>query len=207
MTGGSRSDATLTMTYEYGLFERPEVQWRRGLESATRRCRAWGYNQAEFFDRGTQTCISTDTNGNCTDWRVTITAQCIGRASDDSQRDRDRRDPRAAPSQEGNSRKSARPTASAYSLGTGWPISEGFVVTNDHVIEGRQYIWLVHVDGIRLSATVATRDSKNDSALLRVSDPSKLPPAIPRPLHTREWGREYSRSDTLTQRSWAFSQR
>jgi hypothetical protein len=67
----------------------------------------------------------------------------------------------------------------AQSMGTGWPVKEGFVVTNYHVVEDGGAIWIVDQDDNILSATIELKDYANDIALLRVADPSKLPPAIP----------------------------
>lgn len=66
----------------------------------------------------------------------------------------------------------------SYSMGTGWPIAEGLVVTNNHVISGSSDIVLIRTDNIRVSATILDVDTKNDLALLRVDDVEALPPAL-----------------------------
>jgi YecR-like lipoprotein len=48
-TGGSRSDGTVELSYEYGSLEAPQVQWEQGLVTARERCAAWGYSDAEAF--------------------------------------------------------------------------------------------------------------------------------------------------------------
>lgn len=63
--------------------------------------------------------------------------------------------------------------------GTGWPVAGGFVVTNHHVIAGRHSITVLTPAGATLRATVAADDGHNDLVLLKVSNPHKLPPAIP----------------------------
>ncbi len=65
------------------------------------------------------------------------------------------------------------------SVGTGWPIAEGYVVTNNHVVEGSQFITLINEAGQEMSATVVALDKKKDLALLSVSNTSLLPPALP----------------------------
>lgn len=65
-----------------------------------------------------------------------------------------------------------------YSIGTGWPIAEGLVVTNHHVISGRNTISLILSDNRRLSASVLEVDTVNDLALLQVDDVGALPPAL-----------------------------
>ncbi len=67
----------------------------------------------------------------------------------------------------------------SYSLGTGWPIAEGLVVTNNHVIDGKHDITLLTANGTRLTATILSVDPENDLALLRPQDPRQLPTALP----------------------------
>ncbi len=66
----------------------------------------------------------------------------------------------------------------SYSMGTGWPIAEGLVVTNNHVIAGRSDIVLIRTDKRRVNASILEVDVKNDLALLRVDDVNALPPAL-----------------------------
>ena len=63
--------------------------------------------------------------------------------------------------------------------GTGWPVASGFVVTNNHVVEGRNHITLIRQDGVKIPATVAAHDAFNDLALLEVEDTGLLPAALP----------------------------
>lgn len=65
------------------------------------------------------------------------------------------------------------------STGTGWPVAEGFVVTNMHVVRGRTQISLLLTDGTRLKAQITAADANNDLVLLSVDDPCALPPALP----------------------------
>lgn len=74
--GGSKSDATVTLAYEYGLFERPSVDWNMADATATQRCKAWGFKKADRF--GTQkSCRALGGYGNCNLVRVTTNYQCI----------------------------------------------------------------------------------------------------------------------------------
>jgi S1-C subfamily serine protease len=64
------------------------------------------------------------------------------------------------------------------SVGTGWPIAAGYVVTNDHVVGDSENIVLVDPAGNEIVAKVVARNAKQDLALLSVLDPSQLPPAL-----------------------------
>ncbi|MGM0561730.1 MAG: DegQ family serine endoprotease [Pseudomonadota bacterium] len=64
----------------------------------------------------------------------------------------------------------------ATSLGSGFIIdSEGFVVTNNHVIDKADDIRVKLSDGRDLEAEVIGRDSKTDLALLKISSDDELP--------------------------------
>jgi serine protease Do len=61
-------------------------------------------------------------------------------------------------------------------LGSGFVISEdGFIVTNNHVIEGADEIEIEFFDKTRLKATLVGRDPKTDIALLKVESETPLP--------------------------------
>ncbi len=76
-TGGSRSDGTVQLAYEYGDFERPQVDWEAANRIATERCEAWGYSGAEALGGGVSECAAYNQYG-CYRFFVTITYQCIG---------------------------------------------------------------------------------------------------------------------------------
>jgi serine protease Do len=61
-------------------------------------------------------------------------------------------------------------------LGSGFVISEdGFIVTNNHVIEGADEIEIEFFSGERLKAKLVGTDPKTDIALLKVESPEPLP--------------------------------
>lgn len=78
-TGGSRSDGTVELSYEYGSLEAPQVQHEQGLLTARERCAAWGYSDAEAFGGEKSTCQIPGTY-RCLRFFVTVTYQCIAAA-------------------------------------------------------------------------------------------------------------------------------
>ena len=68
------------------------------------------------------------------------------------------------------------PRHDAMSLGSGFIIDPaGYVVTNNHVIDGGTGIEVVMADGTRLDAKLVGRDDKVDLALLKVESDEDLP--------------------------------
>lgn len=68
--------------------------------------------------------------------------------------------------------------ARVISTGSGWVVSDGYVVTNHHVVADKTNVMLVRQDGVRIAATVAHKDQVNDLVLLKVADLSQLPPGL-----------------------------
>ncbi len=61
------------------------------------------------------------------------------------------------------------PMQEARSLGSGFVISaDGFIVTNNHVIDGADQVEVFFTDGVRLPAKVVGKDDKTDLAVLKV---------------------------------------
>jgi hypothetical protein len=77
-TGGSRADGTVNLSYEYGLFEKPQVDLPKATAVAMQRCAAWGYTGAEPFGGQMNKCEAFDGYGDCTRTLVTVTYQCTG---------------------------------------------------------------------------------------------------------------------------------
>jgi S1-C subfamily serine protease len=65
------------------------------------------------------------------------------------------------------------------SVGTGWPISAGYVITNHHVVDSAAEILLLDVSGQQIKARPILSDAVHDIAILQVVDTALLPPALP----------------------------
>jgi hypothetical protein len=74
-TGGSRSDGIVRLSFEYGMFDKVEIDQVSALATARQRCAVWGYNDAEPFGGITRQCQAMSGYG-CTHWFVTKEYQC-----------------------------------------------------------------------------------------------------------------------------------
>lgn len=77
-TGGSRADGIIEMSYEYGIFEKPQIHLAEAQVTARQRCAVWGYTDAEAFGGQKQECQARNGDGNCLRWFATISYQCSG---------------------------------------------------------------------------------------------------------------------------------
>lgn len=75
-TGGSKADGTIEMSYTYGGFERPIVNFKLAEDTAGKKCKAWGYKSAEAFGGAIKECGSYY-NGSCNSYIVKKEYQCI----------------------------------------------------------------------------------------------------------------------------------
>ncbi len=80
-TGGSRSDGTIQLSYEYGLFQVPQVNMGQAAQTAADRCAAWGYSGAQPFGGQINRCEQFNAYGNCVQTLVTVSFQCVGTPS------------------------------------------------------------------------------------------------------------------------------
>ncbi len=78
--GGSKTDGTITLGFQYGTFETPITSDSQGLAVATRTCKNWGYETATAFDLAETTCTSyrySETYGRiCNNYKVLKNYQC-----------------------------------------------------------------------------------------------------------------------------------
>ena len=73
--GGSRSDGTIKLAYEYGEFEVPTFIPGQDYNLALRKCQVWGYSGTEPFGSRMRQCIASNQYG-CVRWRVSTEYQC-----------------------------------------------------------------------------------------------------------------------------------
>ncbi len=74
--GGSRADGVVRLGYQYGMFQKPVVDYDEAIHTATARCAAWGYSSAEAFGSSETNCVARNGYGDCVTWRVTVAYQC-----------------------------------------------------------------------------------------------------------------------------------
>lgn len=79
--GGSKSDATVVVAYEYGEFDKPVPNLNDALSIARKRCKAWSYEDAEGFDAGQTTCVWRGGLSGCQKWRVVMQYQCLSESA------------------------------------------------------------------------------------------------------------------------------
>jgi len=76
---GSKADATVTLAYEYGIFENPKVDWNLANATAKSRCAAWGYRNAQAFGGVQSHCTAYDGYGGCAQQQVNVVYQCTNK--------------------------------------------------------------------------------------------------------------------------------
>lgn len=86
-TGGSRSDATVELSFDLGPNETPITNEQQGLQMALKRCRSWGYQDVEPFGGVKRVCSEMGTDyvwggSTCVRYMVTKEYQCIGQGTE-----------------------------------------------------------------------------------------------------------------------------
>ncbi|MCX7068671.1 MAG: YecR family lipoprotein [Methylococcales bacterium] len=79
-TGGSRADATVKLSYQYGYGQDVHVSEQQATELAKKRCGVWGYTGAEAFGGMTTQCNQMGSWG-CVDGTATKEYQCTGQGN------------------------------------------------------------------------------------------------------------------------------
>ena len=70
----------VALSYEYGLFEKPQEDQEQGLSLAASSCGTWGYTGANPFGESRK-CEAANQYGSCIRWEVTQRYQCVGAPS------------------------------------------------------------------------------------------------------------------------------
>ena len=81
-TGGSRADGTVKLSYEIGALQTAVLDDGRAIQTATNRCKSWGYTSAEAFGGITRQCNESDPKLGCLRWFITKEFQCTGEGND-----------------------------------------------------------------------------------------------------------------------------
>ena len=75
-TGGSRADGIVKLSFEYGMFDKVQLDEASALQTARQRCSVWGYTDAESFGGVTRQCQQYSMSLGCTHWFATREYQC-----------------------------------------------------------------------------------------------------------------------------------
>ncbi|WP_365303955.1 YecR family lipoprotein [uncultured Thiodictyon sp.] len=76
LTGGSRTEGVVELSYEYAWPDDPAVNFEPGRVAARERCKAWGYLPAELFIGFKSQCLRQNKDDACLRRRVTASYQC-----------------------------------------------------------------------------------------------------------------------------------
>jgi hypothetical protein len=76
ISGVDQDNGKIKMSYNYGLFEKPDVKWNETLDSASAQCKNWGYIDAQQSTGPQTNCIKEDQKGNCISWQVDSLYKC-----------------------------------------------------------------------------------------------------------------------------------
>lgn len=79
--GGSKADGTITMGYNYTLYDQlAQADMRRATKDAAQRCSLWGYTSAQPFGGVTDVCHQRGTGlaaGACLNGTRSTVFQCL----------------------------------------------------------------------------------------------------------------------------------
>ena len=75
-TGGSRSDGIVKLSFEYGMFDKVQLDEASAMQTARQRCGVWGYREPDPFGGVVKQCQAYSASIGCTHWFVTKEYQC-----------------------------------------------------------------------------------------------------------------------------------
>lgn len=76
ISGGDSKNAIVDLSYQYGLFEKPTVDWGKALNTANTQCQSWGYKGAVSNSSPTDNCIEVNQQEHCVKHQVVSRYNC-----------------------------------------------------------------------------------------------------------------------------------
>jgi hypothetical protein len=76
VSGINKLAGIVELNYEYGLFEKPQVNWDEAKKTANSQCQSLGFKPAQQSSEPNDECISRTNNGGCAQHKVTANFQC-----------------------------------------------------------------------------------------------------------------------------------
>jgi hypothetical protein len=77
VSGTSKEDRFVDLSFEYGLLERPKVNWEQAESTTvTQKCLSWGYQKPSASSEVNDECLETNRNGKCIKHAVSKRYQC-----------------------------------------------------------------------------------------------------------------------------------
>lgn len=77
VSGTSKEDRFVDLSFEYGLLERPKVNWEQAESTTvTQKCLSWGYQKPSASSEVNDECLETNQNGRCVKHAVSKRYQC-----------------------------------------------------------------------------------------------------------------------------------
>ncbi len=75
-TGGSKSDGTVTLSFDHAAIMDPIIDEKKVLQTAKAKCNVWGFRNAKAFGGSTKKCLEEYKTGGCAGFRVKKVYQC-----------------------------------------------------------------------------------------------------------------------------------
>lgn len=75
-TGGSKSDGTVTLSFDHATILDPIIDEKKALQTAQSKCKVWGFRNAKAFGGSTKKCLEEYKTGGCVAYRVKKVYQC-----------------------------------------------------------------------------------------------------------------------------------
>jgi hypothetical protein len=79
-SGSNRELGVARVSYEYAMFDEPQMSDAEAAQLAANRCAAWGFARADLIPGELRDC-SVSNDGSCDLWKITREYQCSGDGS------------------------------------------------------------------------------------------------------------------------------